>query len=169
MHKLSSAPPVILIAHNHFEESTMGFTRLLRLGAIAAVLAAGAAPAAAHVDVNIVTMPPPPPRVEYVQAAPPGYTWAPGYWAFNGRRYVWVTGQWIAVQPDYQWVPAAWVPQGPQWHFQRGHWRPAVSNGGHRRGKHQWKQSKHDRKFDRHAGGDNRNHGHRGRGRHGRD
>lgn len=43
-------------------------------------------PAFARVNVNFdVEVAPPPPRVEAVLAPRPGYVWAPGYWAWEGK------------------------------------------------------------------------------------
>src|SRR5215467_13031408 len=73
-------------------------------------------PAFAGVNINI-DIAPPPARVEVVPPPRPGYVWAPGYWAWEGRQHVWREGRWIVVRPGYYWVPERWVeyrgPRGP--------------------------------------------------------
>jgi len=84
-------------------------------------------PAFARVNVRAgIDVPPPPARVEVVPAPRPGYVWAPGYWAWEGRRHVWREGRWIGERHGYHWVPGHWAehqgPRGARWHFEAGHW-----------------------------------------------
>ncbi|MBX3503211.1 MAG: YXWGXW repeat-containing protein [Alphaproteobacteria bacterium] len=76
-----------------------------------------------------LAVPPPSPRYE---APPPprgGYTWAPGYWGWDGRRHVWHRGRWMQARRGYHWVPAQWVDIDPgprrRWRFVPGHWERA--------------------------------------------
>jgi WXXGXW repeat (2 copies) len=91
----------------------------------ALVLAAGAtlAPltsqARVFVDINVA---PPASRVEVVPAARPGYVWAPGYYAWNGRAHVWHGGSWMRERRGYHWVAPAWSPNGARWHYREGYW-----------------------------------------------
>ena len=98
-------------------------TRKLLLATLWLAAAAGLAPAvgsaAVLVDIDVA---PPPPRVEVVPAARPGYVWAPGYWAWRRHRHEWVGGRWIVERRGYHWVPDAWVVNGPHYHYVRGHW-----------------------------------------------
>jgi hypothetical protein len=70
---------------------------------------------------------PPPPRVVYVPAPQPGYTWQPGYWTREGDAWVWVEGQWIAIQPGWVWSPTHWEqrPDG-SWQLVQGRWVPGT-------------------------------------------
>jgi hypothetical protein len=100
--------------------------RPLRNGLTAIALAAGmaavAAPASARTFVDVsIGVPPPPMRVEHVVVRP-GYTWAPGYWRWNGGSHVWVGGYWVAARPGYRYAPARWVHEGPAWRFHTGYW-----------------------------------------------
>ncbi len=54
----------------------------------------------------------PPPLPEYEQPAmpEPGYTWTPGYWAWNNYDYYWVPGVWVPPpQPGLLWTPGYWA------------------------------------------------------------
>jgi len=91
---------------------------------IASVLAIGAitatgAQARVYFDVDVA---PPPPRVEVVPAPRAGYVWAPGYWAYDGRRHVWHDGYWVHERHGHHWVPDRWDERGGHWHYSRGHW-----------------------------------------------
>jgi hypothetical protein len=72
-------------------------------------------------DLRIGT-PPPPPRVVVVPQPRPGYVWAPGYWAWQGRRHVWQEGHWERERRGYHYVEPAWVEDHGQYGFRRGHW-----------------------------------------------
>lgn len=71
----------------------------------------------------VVTVAPPPPRVEY-QGYPPvvGYVWIGGYWLWTGRRHEWVPGRWEAPRPGYRWVPHRWERDGDRWRPHEGRW-----------------------------------------------
>jgi hypothetical protein len=86
---------------------------------IAAVTLASPALAAVFVDVDLA---PPPPRMEAVPVAQPGYVWAPGYWSWAGHRHVWMPGHWIADRPGYLWVADNWVQFEGRWRYAPGHW-----------------------------------------------
>lgn len=63
-------------------------------------------PAAVYSSDSPQLPPPPPPRAEGATPLRYGYTWAPGYWEWNGRAYRWVSGTWIADQgsaPQVHW------------------------------------------------------------------
>ncbi len=75
---------------------------------------------------GVVTIAPPPVRVEYYGPPPyPGYFWIGGYWRWGPGGYVWVPGHWAAPRPGYRWVPRHWVqdPRGG-WHLAGGRWVP---------------------------------------------
>ena len=90
----------------------------------AAVLAAGTlmmpslTEARAHIYVNVA---PPAPLVEEVPAPRYGYTWAPGYWRWNGHRHMWAHGYWVRAYPGRHWVGHRWVRSGNGWYFRDGY------------------------------------------------
>jgi hypothetical protein len=65
---------------------------------------------------------PPPPRMEVVPAARPGYVWDPGHWRWNHGTYMWAPGHWQPVRAGYRWIPGHWVARGPNWRWVPGHW-----------------------------------------------
>ena len=69
-------------------------------------------------------VPPPSPRYEQAPQARPGYTWAPGYWGWNGRRHEWRRGRWMAERRGYHWVADQWIDIDPgprrRWRFVPG-------------------------------------------------
>jgi hypothetical protein len=99
----------------------MNFRRLL----IASILAAGAATLApssmAAVNVGVVIAPPAP-IVEPVPGPRYGYTWAPGYWGWNGHHYAWRGGYWVRAYPGRHWVAHHWEHRSGRWYFHEGHW-----------------------------------------------
>lgn len=87
---------------------------LARSGAGSAGAFAGALSAVlAQVVVRIG--PPPPPSVEIVPAARPGYLWTPGYWNWRGNRHVWVNGTWVHERRGYLYMQPTWVQEGDRW------------------------------------------------------
>ena len=99
--------------------------KLLLAAAIASPLFVAIAPtpaaAQASFDLRIGT-PPPPPRAVYVPPPRRGFVWAPGYWAWNGRRHVWHDGHWERERRGYRYVPPEWREDGGQYGFRRGGW-----------------------------------------------
>jgi hypothetical protein len=87
------------------------------------LVAAGtaAAPALAQVSISI-NIAPPPPQYEVVPALPPGYVWAPGYWAWHGNQHVWVHGRSIVQRPGYRWEPDRWEQRDHGYYRQPGRW-----------------------------------------------
>ena len=65
---------------------------------------------------------PPPPQLESIGVAPPGYFWISGVWIWQGGRHVWRPGHWEAHRPGYQWTPHQWVPSGRGWQLRGGFW-----------------------------------------------
>lgn len=98
-------------------------TRLILAGAVAALLSACVVTPSPY-D-TVVTVEPPPPRIEY-QGYPPvvGYVWIGGYWMWTGRRHEWVPGRWEAPRPGYRWAPHRWERDGDRWHHHEGRWEP---------------------------------------------
>ena len=73
---------------------------------------------------TIVTIAPPPIRVETVVVRPgPEYVWARGYWDWDGDSWAWVRGRW-AVGPTAtaSWVPARYQRLSGGWEYVPGHW-----------------------------------------------
>ena len=66
---------------------------------------------------------PPPPRVVYVPAPRPGYSWQPGYWTLDDGEWVWIEGHWVSHYRNYVWQPAHWErdPDG-YWRLAPGYW-----------------------------------------------
>lgn len=100
----------------------MNISKTLLVATSAVLLSVGTAVAGAQLVVRIG--PPPPPRVEVIPRARPGYAWVPGYQRWDGRRYVWVRGQYR--RPPRRggvWVPGEWRSErgGQVWH--KGYWR----------------------------------------------
>ncbi len=99
--------------------------RLFTALALSAMVAVGAAPAAAQVSGNInVRIGPPAPIVERVPVAPgPNYYWRPGWWRWNGTAYAWAPGAYV-VRPfaGARWVAGHWVHRPRGWVWRPGHW-----------------------------------------------
>lgn len=98
----------------------MNQTRLVRNLALALALVAGSA-AFAQVSINIMIAPPIPLH-EVAHTLPPGYVWAPGYWAWNNDRYVWVRGRTILQRTGYRWQPDSWEQRNGNYYRQAGRW-----------------------------------------------
>jgi hypothetical protein len=99
----------------------MDFRKLL----VGSMLAAGAATLApssmARVDVGVVIAPPAP-VIETVPAPRYGYSWAPGYWRWNGHHHVWRSGYWVHGYQGRHWVAHRWEHRGGRWYSHEGHW-----------------------------------------------
>lgn len=106
----------------------------VKILAAAFLTAAFAAPAAAQlppppplpdeIRPTIVTIAPPPARVETVVVRPgPEYVWTRGYWDWDGDSWAWVQGRW-AVGPTRtaNWVPARYARVSSGWEYVPGHW-----------------------------------------------
>jgi hypothetical protein len=103
---------------------TMSQQIILRFALIMGLSLAAAVPAFARLGfwVNVA---PPAPIVEPVPPVPaPGYSWRPGYWAWDGVKYVWVPGTYVvAPYPNAVWAGGHWVPRRHGWVWADGHWR----------------------------------------------
>jgi hypothetical protein len=99
----------------------MDMRKLAIASLLAASTAIGSSLAAARVDVDVVVAPPAP-RYEVVPAPRHGYTWAPGYWAWNGHKHVWHSGRWMKERHGEHWVAHSWEQRGDRWYFHDGHW-----------------------------------------------
>jgi hypothetical protein len=100
---------------------TLQSTPLAALIVATALLAPGLVSAGGDI---VSDTPPPAPRVEHEPRHRDGYSWAPGYWEWNGRFFHWVSGTWIPEHRNQHWVADHWDPVGNQWHYVRGHWEP---------------------------------------------
>ncbi len=90
---------------------------------IVLMLSLSAMPAFARTDFNVdIGVAPPAERVEAVPAARPGYTWVPGYWAWEDNQHVWVNGRWMEDRPGYHWEGEHWVHHDNKYRFERGYW-----------------------------------------------
>lgn len=81
------------------------------------------APALAQININI-NIGPPPMQFEAVPVMVPGYTWAPGYWAWSGERHVWVRGRVILDRVGYRWAPDRWEQREQVYFRHPGRWEP---------------------------------------------
>lgn len=98
----------------------MNHTHIVRSLALALALAAGST-AFAQVSINIVIAPPAP-MYEVAPSLPPGYVWAPGYWAWNNDHYVWVRGRSMLQRAGYRWQPDSWEQRNGTYYRQAGRW-----------------------------------------------
>jgi WXXGXW repeat (2 copies) len=104
---------------------------------------------------TIVTIAPPPIRVETVVVRPgPEHVWARGYWDWDGDSWAWVRGRW-AVGPTAtaSWVPARYQRVSGGWEYVPGHWssQRVVSAVGHSKAKgkgHSKGKGKGHQKYD---------------------
>lgn len=106
-------------------------TRSLPSLTLAVALLAGVAgglalPTSAQASTYIsVQIGPPPPPLERVPVARPGYVWAPGYYEWRAERYHWRPGHWERARAGQAYVPARWHAVGPRWEYRPAHWTPS--------------------------------------------
>jgi hypothetical protein len=78
---------------------------------------------AATTTADVITVAPPPPRVEVVPAAPgPDFIWISGLWVWGGGHYAWHPGHWTTARVGYVWAPAHWARYGGGWRLEGGYW-----------------------------------------------
>lgn len=77
--------------------------------------------ASAQVNFSIV-LAPPDPVYEMVPIMPPGYVWAPGYWAWNHDRHIWMRGRSMVQRAGYRWEPDRWEQRDGNYNRQVGRW-----------------------------------------------
>ena len=92
------------------------------VGSLAGLALPTAAQAQGYISVQIGT--PPPPRMEVVPAARPGWVWAPGHYEWRHGNYVWTRGYWVRERPGYAYVAPAWSSRGDRWVYQAPRWDP---------------------------------------------
>ena len=109
----------------------------MKIGKLAAIAALSVASVgftapvlAAPVSVDI-RIAPPAPRDEWIPAARPGYTWAPGYWNYRHNRHHWVAGHWVRERPGYYYSAPTWVQRGDRWHLTGGSWQRGYRDRDH--------------------------------------
>jgi hypothetical protein len=73
-------------------------------------------------QVVIVDVAPPPLRTEDIPAAREGYTWAPGYWSWNGASYAWVDGHYVQDQQGSTYVAPRWESSNGRYSFYGERW-----------------------------------------------
>ena len=60
---------------------------------------------------------------ELRMARPPDeFSWARGYWHWNGRQYVAMHGHWEAERPGYHYVHPHYERHNDGWHLNVGVW-----------------------------------------------
>jgi hypothetical protein len=74
------------------------------------------------VEVDYITVAPPPPRYERVPPPRSGYVWAPGYWDWRGNRHIWIDGNWVGARPGYVYSQPRWIEHGGRWQRQESRW-----------------------------------------------
>ncbi len=79
---------------------------------VASSFGAVSIPAQAEIIVRVA---PPAPRAEVTPEPRRGYTWAPGYYRWNGHRHVWTAGHWERNRHGY-------VYRSPTWEERNGHY-----------------------------------------------
>ena len=86
------------------------------------VLVGGISSGSALARSVIIEIAPPPAQVEVVPAQRHGYTWAPGYWAWQRDQHVWVKGHTMRARNGYEWTPDRWHQVDGRHEFQPGRW-----------------------------------------------
>lgn len=98
-------------------------------------LSPAAMPAAAELNVSInLGVATPAPRYEVIPAPRSGYSWAPGYWQWEGERHVWAQGHWIEARSGSYWVADRWDARDGRHYYAPGHWK---QNGKPKKVKHE--------------------------------
>jgi hypothetical protein len=115
----------------------------------------------AQVSFNVVAAPPPP-EYERVPVVPPGYVWAPGYWAWNYDSHIWVRGRTMVQRAGYRWEPDRWEQRDGNYSRKVGRWEPdmamqAVPVKGMKKPKHKQGQTHNGKPDSKRT--DERNHG----------
>ncbi len=136
-------------------------TKVIRNLLLSVSLAAGifAAPAYAQLNFNI-NVAPPAPQYEVVPNLAPGYTWAPGYWGWNGDRHVWIRGRSIVQRQGYNWEPDRWEQRDGHYYRTAGYWKHDND--------YKPVKVKHEKKYKDRDHHDNGEHGHGNRGKRGK-
>ena len=87
---------------------------------VASSFGAVAVPAQAEIVVSVA---PPPLRVERAPTYERrGYTWAEGYWRWNGRRHIWVAGHWERTRRGHMYVAPRWEERDGRWAYSGPRW-----------------------------------------------
>jgi len=102
----------------------------MRAMLLSLVVASGISSESALARTIYVEIAPPPARIEVIPEQRRGYTWAPGYWAWQRDRHVWVAGHTIRTRHGHQWEPDRWHEVDGRHQFQAGHWSPVSDRHG---------------------------------------
>jgi hypothetical protein len=94
----------------------------MRTMLLSLVLVGGISSGSALARSVIIEIAPPPSRVEVVPEMRRGYTWAPGYWAWQRDKHVWVGGRTMRTRSGYEWAPDRWHEADGRHEFQAGRW-----------------------------------------------
>ena len=86
------------------------------------VIVGGISSGSALARTVVVEIGPPPAQVEVMPVQRRGYTWAPGYWAWQRDRHVWVRGHTMRARTGYEWTPHRWNQVDGRHEFQPGRW-----------------------------------------------
>ena len=96
---------------------------------LALVLVSGMSSGSALARSVVIEIAPPPARVEVVPVQRHGYTWAPGYWAWQRNHHVWVNGHAMRTRNGYTWAPDHWNQVENRHEFHPGHWTRSELHG----------------------------------------
>jgi hypothetical protein len=97
-------------------------SRTVRSMLLPLVLVAGISSGSALANTVIISVAPPPARVEVVPVLHQGYVWAPGYWGWQHDKHVWVNGHTMRARRGYEWAPDHWTQVDNRHEFQPGRW-----------------------------------------------
>ena len=79
---------------------------------------------------QLVGYPPPPPRVEFIPARPPGRpVWLDGEWSWSGSKWAWTKGKWVVPPPGSTFSPWTTVRDDRgNVYFAGGTWNDGAGN-----------------------------------------
>src|SRR2546423_8879213 len=95
----------------------------MRAMLLSLVLAGGISSESAIARAIVIEIGPPPARFEVIPVQRRGYTWAPGYWAWQRDRHVWVAGHSMRARDGRRWEADRWNQVDGRHHFQPGRWQ----------------------------------------------
>ena len=100
----------------------------MAISAAALTLALGA-PAYAEkhhrVEIRVVTVAPPAPRIVATREASPSsdFVWTDGYWDYNANGWTWMNGRWVRPpEVGVTWVKPEYIQIEKGYRYVPGHW-----------------------------------------------
>jgi len=105
----------------------MNFIRFSAPFACVLMVMVGARSLSGQVNLSITVGPPPIPEYDQPVLPGDGYSWIPGYWAWEGDGYFWVPGTWVETPAvGLLWTPGYWDWNGQYFIFRTGYWASHV-------------------------------------------